>query len=240
MGRCMANGRNKSRKGDAGRDSGGFVALPWSVLDCPAYARLSMHARGLLLEVARQYVRDNNGRLLLSRAYMGARGWKSMDMLNKAKNELVAGGFIFQTVMGHRPKKASWYAVTWRALDKLPGYDAGTVEGFRRGAYQDCTPLVGTPIAPPHGTDNGASLGPPHGTVKAATVPPHGTETTPIAPPHGAVEGTFGTFSVPPHGHHLENHLPRQARKVFTVVRSAPPTPTNDRPNDLLQIGLMA
>ena len=188
----MTNGRNKGRKGDAGRDAGGFVALPWSVLDCPAYARLSMHARALLFEVARQYHRDDNGRMLLSRTYMATRGWKSMDMLNKAKNELVAGGFIFQTVMGHRPKKASWYAVTWRALDKLPGYDVGTVEGFRRGAYQDCSPLVG------------ASLRPPHGTERASTVPPHGTETTSIAPPDGAVGGTFCTFSVPPHGHPLE------------------------------------
>ena len=117
----MANGRNKARKGDAGRDAGGFIALPWSVLDCPAYARLSMHARALLLEVARQFVRDNNGRLLLSRAYMTTRGWKSMDMLNKCKVELLEACFIFQTVQGHRPNKASWYAVTWRALDKLPG-----------------------------------------------------------------------------------------------------------------------
>jgi len=77
----MANARNLKKRGhDQGRDSGGFVALPWAVLDCPAYAGLSMHARALLLEVARQYVRDNNGRLLLSRAYMGARGWKSADM----------------------------------------------------------------------------------------------------------------------------------------------------------------
>ena len=50
----MANGRNKLRRGDAGRDAGGFVALPWSVPDSPAYLRLSMHARALLLEVARQ------------------------------------------------------------------------------------------------------------------------------------------------------------------------------------------
>jgi hypothetical protein len=230
----MANGRNKSRKGDAGRDSGGFVALPWAVLDCPAYARLSMHARALLLEVARQYVRDNNGRLLLSRAYMGPRGWKSMDMLNKAKNELVANGFIFQTVMGHRPSKASWYAVTWRALDKLPGYDVGTVEGFRRGAYQHGTPLIDHLTAPPHGTENGASLGPPHGTARASTVPPHGTETTPTVPPHGAVEGTFGTFSVPPHGHHLENHLPQQEREVFKAVKNAPPATT--KAADLVQV----
>ena len=132
----MANGRNKASKGDAGRDSGGFIALPWSVLDCPAYARLSMHARALLLEVARQFVRDNNGRMLLSRVYMATRGWKSMDMLNKCKAELIQAGFIFQTVQGHRPNKASWYAVTWRALDKLPGYDAGAEKGFERGAHQ--------------------------------------------------------------------------------------------------------
>ena len=60
----MANGRNAGRKGDSGRDPGAFVALPWSVLDSPAYARLSHPARSLLLEVARQFVRDNNGRLL--------------------------------------------------------------------------------------------------------------------------------------------------------------------------------
>jgi hypothetical protein len=34
-------GMAKRTKGDSGRDAGGFVALPWSVLDSPAYARLS-------------------------------------------------------------------------------------------------------------------------------------------------------------------------------------------------------
>ena len=188
----MANGRNKASKGNTGRDSGGFVALPWSVLDCPAYGRLSMHARALLLEVARQFVRDNNGRLLLSRAYMATRGWKSMDMLNKCKAELIQSGFIFQTVQGHRPNKASWYALTWQALDKLPGYDAGAEKGFERGAYQKSQPV------------NGASLRPPHGTEKAVIVPPHGTETLPTVPPHGAIRHVLPLRSVPPHGHHLE------------------------------------
>ncbi len=114
----MANGRNKTGKVDTGRDSGGFVALPWSVMDCPAYARLSHPAKALLLEVARQWVRDNNGRLLASGAYLAKRGWKSADVITRAKRELIAAGFLFETVMGHRPNKASWYAVTWRALDK--------------------------------------------------------------------------------------------------------------------------
>jgi len=125
-------------------------------------------------------------------------------MLTKAKRELLEGGFIFQTVMGHRPNKASWYAVTWRALDKIPGFDVGTVEGFRRGAYQKGNPVIGTPPRPPHGTEKNATLRPPHGTGEAAIAPPHGTETAPTVPPHGTVRGVFGTSPVPPHGHHLE------------------------------------
>lgn len=135
----MANGRNSGKRGDTGRDSGGFVALPWSVLDCPAYAALSHPARALLLEIARQFVRDNNGRLLASRAYLGKRGWNSPDVISRAKNDLIAAGFIHETVKGHRPNKASWYAVTWRALDRLSGYDAGAAETFVRGAYQNAS-----------------------------------------------------------------------------------------------------
>lgn len=168
------------------------MALPWSVLDCPAYARLSMHARALLLEVARQFVRDNNGRLRLSRAYMETRGWKSADMLNKAKRELLEGGFIYETVKGHRPNKASWYAITWQTLDRHPGYDAGAVEGFRRGAYRENGPL------------KNASLKPSHGTERPSIAPSHGTEKPRTVPPHGPMEATFHTLSVPPHGHHLD------------------------------------
>jgi len=188
----MANGRNKTRKGDTGRDGGGFVALPWSVLDCAAYARLSMHARALLLEVARQYHRDDNGRMLLSRAYLQTRGWKSVDMLTKAKRELLDAGFIFQTVLGHRPNRASWFAVTWRALDKLPGYDAGAADCFERGAYKKTAPPIGAVLIPSHGTG------------KPLIAPPHGTETLPTVPPHGAIKSTFGTLPVPPHGHPLD------------------------------------
>ena len=213
----MANGRNKLRRGDAGRDAGGFVALPWAVLDCPAYTRLSMHARALLLEVARQFTRDNNGWLLLSRAYMAGRGWKSCDMLDKAKRELLAAGFIFETVRGHHPNKAARYAVTWRALDRHPGYDVGSMEGFQRGAYRLGEPAQGraenASLVPPHGTEKNASLVPPHGRIEPLIAPPHGTGMASTVPPHGAIRGAFGTPSVPPHGHHLDNHLPASAAK---------------------------
>ncbi len=189
----MANGRNKTRRAATNRDSGGFVALPWSVLDCQAYARLSMHARALLLEVARQYHQDDNGRMLLSRAYMATRGWKSHDTLMKAKRELLDGGFIFETVLGHRPNKASWYAVTWQTLDKFPGYDFGAADRFQRGAYKNTLPVY-----------CGAVLSPPHGTETRSIGPPHGTETLPTVPPHGPIEPLFTPLSVPPHGHPLD------------------------------------
>lgn len=189
----MANARNPKRKGhDTSRDQGGFIALPWSVLDCPAYARLSHPARSLLLEFARQYVRDNNGRLLASGVYLAKRGWRSQDVVTRAKRELLDAGFIHETAMGHRPNKASWYAVTWRALDKLPGYDAGAAETFKRGAYQQNTPM------------KNASLTPSHGVERAAIAPSHGVEGAPPTPSHGAIRATFDHSSTPSHGDHLD------------------------------------
>ncbi|MFT4195002.1 hypothetical protein [Ottowia sp.] len=129
-------GRDKRR--DAGRDAGGFVALPWAVLDSAAYQGLNHAARSLLLEIARQYVRDNNGRLLASENYLiEKRGWKSGDTITRALRELVAAGLVHQTVQGQRPNKASWYAITWQTLDRHPGYDLGAVESFERSAYRN-------------------------------------------------------------------------------------------------------
>jgi hypothetical protein len=168
------------------------VALPWSVLDCAAYARLSHPARGLLFEFARQFVRDNNGRLLASGAYMATRGWKSVDVITRAKRELIEAGFIFETVMGHRPNKASWYAVTWRTLDKCKGYDFGTEVAFERGAYLKSSPSKITPLTPSRGVG------------RPLIAPPHGVESSTPTPPHGAMRASLGYPSTPPHGDHLE------------------------------------
>lgn len=201
----MANGRNPKRRGhDTSRDPGGFVALPWSVLDSAAYLALSTHAKALLIDMARQYVRDNNGRLLCSRAHMGARGWTSSDMLTKAKRELIAAGFLHETVMGARPAKASWYALTWFALDRHPDYDPGAAAGFRRGAYRDGEPgNAGGQDRPKI-----ARLRPSGGTETREIAPSHGTGKALAVPSHGPISGVLGPRSVPWDGHHLESHLP--------------------------------
>jgi hypothetical protein len=188
----MGIDRSNRKKGDSGRDGGGFVALPWSVLDCPAYARLSHPARSLLMEFARQFVRDNNGRLLASSAYLAARGWNSNDVITRAKRELLEAGFIFETAKGQRPNKAAWYAVTWRTLDKLNGYDAGVTAAFERGAYlkKHSAKIEG--------------LKPSHGVERPPIAPSHGVEDTPPTPSHGAIRPIFAPLSIPSHGDHLE------------------------------------
>ena len=187
----MANGRNRSTKGDTGRDAGGFVALPWSVMDCPADARLSHPAKALLFDIARQFVRDNNGRLLASRAYLAKRGWRSPDVIARAKNDLIENGFIHETVKGHRPNKASWFAVTWRTLDRLPGYDAGAVECFERGAYQKSTVLSTSPVLGRHSIGMSPVLG----------RPPPSTSPVPI-------RGVFDPLSSTSPVHHLDMPSP--------------------------------
>ncbi len=182
----MARGRKKL---DSSRDHGGFVALPWSVLDSAAYLSLSAHAKALLLEVARQYHRDDNGRMLLSRKYLAPRGWNSSDMIMKAKRELLEAELIFETAKGMRPNKASWYACTFYSLDKILGFDPGVEQAFERGAYRK---------------KNGACLRPSGGTEKPAIAPPHGTGTPLAVPPHGAIRPIFDPLSVPQDGHPQE------------------------------------
>lgn len=185
----MANGRTprSNRGGGAGRMAGGFIALPWSVLDCPSFTNLSHPARSLLLEIARQYVRDNNGRLLASGAYLATRGWKSQDVITRAKRELIEAGFIHETVMGHRPNKASWYAITWQTLDKLDGYDPDAAATFVKGAY-----LKNAPLRPSHGAE------------RLRIAPSRGVKASPPTPSDGAIGATFDDRPTPSDGDHLE------------------------------------
>lgn len=189
----MANGRS-GKRGGSGRDPGGFIAMPWSVLDCPAYAGLSHPARSLLWEMARQLGPANNGRLLASSAHLAPRGWKSADVLNRAKKELLEAGFLHQTVQGHRPNKASWYAVTWLVLERLPGYDLGATESFVRGAYRKNAPLT-----PPHGIER-RSIAPSPGVGRLAT-----------APSRGAMHDVLSRFPAPSHGNLLDTPSPALA-----------------------------
>lgn len=121
------------RKG-SGRDGVRFLALPHTVMDCPAFLALSAPAVRLVLDIARQYVGTNNGRLVACMSAMAKRGWTSNDTLQRARRELEAAGLLLQTRMGARPNKAAWFAVTWISLDWDNGMDIRR-EDFQRGLY---------------------------------------------------------------------------------------------------------
>lgn len=128
--------RNRYKDAVDKRDGGGFISLPYSVLNSVAYVSASSHARMLLFDLVAQYRGDNNGDLCAAFSMMKLRGWKSTHTLLSAKNELIEAGLIVETRKGSRPSKASLYAVTWYALDECGGKLEVTARGFPRGAYR--------------------------------------------------------------------------------------------------------
>lgn len=116
------------------RDGQRFVALPNVLLASPAYLSLSFSARALLVDMAFQYSGSNNGKLVVCDKAMKPRGWSSGTTIHKAKRELLEAGFLCETRKGHKPNKASWFALTWQTLDWLPEMDIQRA-GFTRSAY---------------------------------------------------------------------------------------------------------
>jgi hypothetical protein len=183
----MGNHKRDNRRVDKSRDPGQFIALPHVVLDSGAYIQLSHSARSLLIEIARQYNRSNNGRLITTLAYLKPRGWNSSDTITRAKRELLAAGFIHETYKGHRPNRASWYALTFYTLDDHPNFDSGAYRAFRRGAYME-----------------NASLKPRNGAGSLAIAPSIGAERGQPAPTDGAMSAPKDSQSTPSGGHHLD------------------------------------
>jgi hypothetical protein len=230
------NGRNPGRtKVDKGRDAGLFIALPLSVVDCPGYQLLSHPARSLLIEAARQCCTGGNGHILLSRAYLAKRGWKSDDVIHRAKRELLEHEFLFEMVKGHRPNKASWYAVTWHRLDPahIKCFDPGAAVAFSQGAYKRGAPFAdpktaGKTTKPSTATPTkNAALTPQHGASRPLTVPSHGAERFMPAPCSGTIRGVDRTLSAPSHGDLLE--VPSPGLGIGVGV-----TPTGLRPRPLV------
>ena len=201
-------GRDKRIR--AVRDGATFLALPHVVLESAAYRSVNTFARALLIDIAMQLKGSNNGRLLCSTAHMKPLGWTSQGTLQKAKNDLLLAGLLYETVKGQRPHKASWYAVTGSPLERLPGYDHGALECFVRGSYrsQTSSPRAArnTKPSPPDGLAGG-QIGPPHGLGEALS-----------SPPGGPIRGQNGTSSSPPGGNHLDKPSAAALNPVSSVT----------------------
>ena len=125
---------SKSKIKGSSRDGRRFVALPNVLLESQAYLAISYTSRALLLELALQYSGSNNGKLTICDKALKPRGWNSPATIHKAKRELLEYGFLCETRKGHKPNKASWFALTWQTLDWIPEMDIQR-SGFTRSAY---------------------------------------------------------------------------------------------------------
>lgn len=105
-----------------------YAAVEHRVLDSPAYADLSFSARSLLILMARQLTRDNNGHLHAAFKWCKPYGFGSEHTLRAAIAELISHGFIHRTRSHGANGAWAKYAVTWLPIKKRDGLFLGSFE----------------------------------------------------------------------------------------------------------------
>ena len=117
--------------------SGGYSAIPHSVLDSLAFTGASDKAKALLFALMRQHNGANNGRLHLSSKWLAKQGYTCPAINIKTRKELLARGLIVQTLQGGLNMGADWFALTWLEISNFVGLDL-TLATYQRGKYLLC------------------------------------------------------------------------------------------------------
>jgi hypothetical protein len=167
------------------RDGTTFALLPLVVLQSPGYRAAGHPARSLLVDLAMQYTGHNNGKLTACAKYLVPLGWRSNDVIVRARRELIDCCLILETRKGARPNRAGWYALTWLDLDVTEGLDIDPKlyqRSFRSGYMRP-------DIEPVHG----ASLTPRGGAATISIAPADGVRRASAAPRGGAIQSVNGS-----------------------------------------------
>lgn len=122
--------------------SGSYAPVPHVVLDSASFIALSHRGKAMLFELLRQHKGNNNGHLQLSIAWLKKRGWKSVDQIQKAKQELLDQNLVIKTRLGGLNAGPDRYALTWLDISNFIGLDVRAAE-YHKGAWAllDSTPL---------------------------------------------------------------------------------------------------
>lgn len=145
----MGASSEKRKASKAGKlDIGRFTALPHTVIHSVEYRALGHAARSLLFDIAAQYNRSNNGKLVCAMKYLKPLGWTSNDTITRALRQLVASGLLIQTRQGMMPpcSQAAWFAIGWFSLDVYEDLDIDPNK-YRRCSLQSIkspSPIIGT------------------------------------------------------------------------------------------------
>lgn len=117
-----------------------YAAIEHRVIDSDAYADLTFSARSLLVLIARQLTKSNNGHLQATHSYMSKYGF-SENTLARAIKELISHGMISRTCADRHKlgtdnykRIASKYAVTWLSITNRNGLH---LDGFVSCAWRD-------------------------------------------------------------------------------------------------------
>ena len=112
----------KSRKRLKNRlPRGSFITVRKDILRHPNYHSLSHRAVRLLWDLYAQYNGNNNGDFSATYSVFKEKGWNSNSQLVKAREELIAKGWIVISRYGGLNMNCHLYAVTWERIDECEG-----------------------------------------------------------------------------------------------------------------------
>ena len=98
--------------------TGGYVKLPYSVVNSDIWSKLSAPGVKLLSDLLTQYNGNNNGMMSPCHTLMKKRGWASSS-LYRANSELQHKGFIVVTRQGMKIRGyPTLIAITWMGIDE--------------------------------------------------------------------------------------------------------------------------
>mgnify|MGYP001200818307 CR=1 FL=1 len=115
-----------------------YAAIEHRVIESPAFAALRPSAVLLLLLMARQLSKDNNGHLHAAFKWCSKFGIGSEHTLRDAIAQLIAHGMIYRTRSHGANGAWARYAVTWLPIKKR---DDLFLAGFKPCAWRDWKPL---------------------------------------------------------------------------------------------------
>lgn len=163
-----------------------YAAIEHRVIDSPAYAALTFSARSLLVQIARQLTKDNNGHLQATFSYMRRFGFDSEHTLSRAIKELIANGMIYRTRSGGYQQGAAQYAVTWLSITRKDGL---YLQGFKPCAWREWVPAEKkSPPSKVQDTPCKNGIRTPSATAKSAARGPLKSADIELMPCRGAVD----------------------------------------------------
>lgn len=113
-----------------------FVALEHRVMDSPAFADLRPTSQALIMVIARQLTKDNNGHLQATFSWCKRYGIGSEHTLQSAIADLIAHGFLYRTRSHGANGVWATYALTWLPIKRSDGL---FLAGFVPNAWRDWT-----------------------------------------------------------------------------------------------------